>query len=99
MDLVRLAQGAARRCERYGVFTSWWCLAFSARSSESRARRRCPTMCCGSTPSISRLEDCGLLGLDAGAPIIPLGVVLYSHLKLRLRLRAAGFAVTFHKLL
>ena len=38
----------------------------------------------------------GLLGLDAGAPIIPLGVVLYSHLKLRLRLRAAGFAVTAH---
>jgi pimeloyl-ACP methyl ester carboxylesterase len=37
-----------------------------------------------------------LLALDAGAPIIPLGVVLYSHLKLRLRLRAAGFAVTFH---
>jgi pimeloyl-ACP methyl ester carboxylesterase len=38
----------------------------------------------------------GLLGLDAGAPIIPLGVVLYSHLKLRLRLRAAGFAATLH---
>jgi pimeloyl-ACP methyl ester carboxylesterase len=38
----------------------------------------------------------GLLGLQAGAPIIPLGVVLYSHLKLRLRLRAAGFAVTMH---
>lgn len=38
----------------------------------------------------------GLLGLDAGAPIIPLGVVLYSHLKLWLRLRAAGFGVTFH---
>lgn len=37
-----------------------------------------------------------LLDLDAGAPIIPLGVVLYSHLKLRLRLRAAGFAVTMH---
>ena len=37
-----------------------------------------------------------LLGLDAGAPIVPLGVVLYSHLKLRLRLRTAGFAVTFH---
>jgi pimeloyl-ACP methyl ester carboxylesterase len=37
-----------------------------------------------------------LLGLDAGAPIIPLGVVLYSHLKLRLRLRAAGFGVTLH---
>ena len=38
----------------------------------------------------------GLLGLDAGAPIIALGVVLYSHLKLRLRLRAAGFGVTLH---
>lgn len=38
----------------------------------------------------------GLLGLDAAAPIIPLGVVLYSHLKLRLRLRAARFAVTSH---
>lgn len=37
-----------------------------------------------------------LLALDAGAPIAPLGVVLYSHLKLRLRLRAAGFAVTLH---
>lgn len=37
-----------------------------------------------------------LLGLDAGAPIVPLGVVLYAHLKLRLRLRAAGFAVTMH---
>lgn len=37
-----------------------------------------------------------LLGLDAGAPIVPLGVVLYSHLKLRLRLRAAGFAVSMH---
>ena len=37
-----------------------------------------------------------LLGLDAGAPIIPLGVVLYSHLKLRLRLRTAGFRVTLH---
>ena len=37
-----------------------------------------------------------LLGLDAGAPVIPLGVVLYAHLRLRLRLRAAGFAVTMH---
>jgi Lecithin:cholesterol acyltransferase len=37
-----------------------------------------------------------LLGLDAGAPIIPLGGVHYSYLKLRLRLRVAGFAVTVH---
>ncbi|MGH8169918.1 MAG: lipase family alpha/beta hydrolase [Steroidobacteraceae bacterium] len=37
-----------------------------------------------------------VLGLDSGTPIVPLGVVLYSHLKLRLHLRAAGFAVTLH---
>lgn len=37
-----------------------------------------------------------LLSLDAGAPIIPLGGVHYSYLKLRLRLRVAGFAVTVH---
>jgi pimeloyl-ACP methyl ester carboxylesterase len=35
-----------------------------------------------------------LLGLETPRPIIPLGVVLYSYLKLKLRLRAAGFAVT-----
>ncbi len=37
-----------------------------------------------------------LLDPEAGAPIVPLGVVLYSHLKLKLRLRAAGFHVTLH---
>ncbi|EQD32855.1 PGAP1-like protein, partial [mine drainage metagenome] len=31
-----------------------------------------------------------------GAPIVPLGAVLYSHLKLKLRLRAAGFAATLY---
>ena len=35
-----------------------------------------------------------LLDLDAAAPIVPLGVVLYSHLSLKLRLRAAGFSAT-----
>ncbi len=39
-----------------------------------------------------------LLWLDPaqGVPIVPLGAVLYSHLKLKLRLRAAGFAVTLY---
>lgn len=39
-----------------------------------------------------------LLWLDPaqGAPIVPLGAVLYSYLKLKLRLRAAGFAVTLY---
>ncbi len=37
-----------------------------------------------------------LLDPHAGAPIEPLGAVLYSHLKLKLRLRAAGFPVTLY---
>ena len=37
-----------------------------------------------------------LLDPRARAPIVPLGTVLYSHLKLKLRLRAAGFRVTLH---
>lgn len=32
------------------------------------------------------------LHLASGAPIVPLGVVLYSHLRLKLSLRAGGFA-------
>jgi pimeloyl-ACP methyl ester carboxylesterase len=32
------------------------------------------------------------LQLSAGAPIVPLGVVLYSYLRLKLNLRAAGFS-------
>jgi pimeloyl-ACP methyl ester carboxylesterase len=36
------------------------------------------------------------LQLPARASIVSLGVVLYSYLKLKLHLRAAGFAVSFH---
>ena len=43
--------------------------------------------------SVGRLAS---LRLPAAAPIVPLGVVLYSYLKLKLHLRAAGFAVSFH---
>lgn len=37
-----------------------------------------------------------LLDPAIGAPIVSLGAVLYSHLKLKLRLRAAGFGVTLY---
>lgn len=37
-----------------------------------------------------------LLNPDCAAPIVPLGAVLYSHLRLKLYLRARGFAVTLH---
>lgn len=37
-----------------------------------------------------------LLRVGAGAPIVPLGPVLYSHLRLKLALRAHGFAAEFH---
>jgi len=43
--------------------------------------------------SVGRLAS---LRLPGAAPIVPLGVVLYSYLKLKLHLRAAGFAVSFH---
>lgn len=36
------------------------------------------------------------LRLPGTARIVPLGVVIYSYLKLKLHLRAAGFAVSFH---
>src|SRR5581483_11521141 len=43
--------------------------------------------------SIGRLAS---LRLPAAARIVSLGVVLYSYLRLKLQLRAAGFAVSFH---
>ena len=36
------------------------------------------------------------LRLPAPAPVVPLGVVLFSYLRLKLYLRARGFAVDFH---
>ncbi|MGH8132360.1 MAG: lipase family alpha/beta hydrolase [Steroidobacteraceae bacterium] len=36
------------------------------------------------------------LRLPAAAPIVPLGAVLYSYLRLKLHLRAHGFAAEFH---
>jgi pimeloyl-ACP methyl ester carboxylesterase len=36
------------------------------------------------------------LRMAAAAPIVPLGVVLFSYLRLKLQLRARGFAVEFH---
>jgi pimeloyl-ACP methyl ester carboxylesterase len=36
------------------------------------------------------------LRLPAGAPIIPLGIVLFSYLRLKLHLRAAGFVTVCH---
>ena len=36
------------------------------------------------------------LRLPGAAPVVSLGVVVYSYLKLKLRLRAAGFAVSCH---
>lgn len=37
-----------------------------------------------------------LLNPDSGAPVVPLGAVLYSHLALKMYLRARGFAVTLY---
>ena len=37
-----------------------------------------------------------LLEVGAGAPVVPLGTVLYSHLRLKLALRARGFAAALY---
>jgi hypothetical protein len=37
-----------------------------------------------------------VLTVGGGAPVVPLGTVLYSHLRLKLALRAHGFAAEFH---
>jgi len=37
-----------------------------------------------------------LLRVGGGAPVVPLGAVLYSHLRLKLALRARGLAAEFH---
>jgi pimeloyl-ACP methyl ester carboxylesterase len=37
-----------------------------------------------------------VLRVGAGTPVVPLGVVLYSHLRLKLALRARGFAAEFY---
>jgi hypothetical protein len=37
-----------------------------------------------------------LLEVGAGAPVVPLGTVLYSHLRLKLALRARGFAAELY---
>ena len=96
LDLVRLA----RRAERAGVKDSdphVMVVPGILGSQLGIARRRpLPNDVLWLDPIDIQVGRLRLLGLDAGAPIIPLGVVLYSHLKLRLRLRAAGFGVTLH---
>ena len=95
-DLVRLA----RKAQRVGVndaFPHVVVVPGILGSQLGLARSRpLPNDVLWLDPIDIQVGRLGLLGLDAGAPIVPLGVVLYSHLKLRLRLRAAGFGVTFH---
>jgi hypothetical protein len=47
-------------------------------------------------PMDIQLGRLAALRLPAGAPIVPLGVVVFSYLRLKLYLQAAGFAVEFH---
>lgn len=96
LDLVRLA----RKAERVGIKEAQphvMIVPGILGSQLGLARARpLPNDVLWLDPIDIQVGRLGLLGLDSGAPIIPLGVVLYSHLKLRLRLRAAGFAVTLH---
>ena len=96
LDLVRLA----RKAQRVGVNDQYphvLVVPGILGSQLGLARRRpLPDDVLWLDPIDIQVGRLALLGLDAGAPIVPLGVVLYSHLKLCLRLRAAGFGVTAH---
>jgi hypothetical protein len=96
LDLARLA----RQAQRVGVNDQYphvLIVPGILGSQLGLARRRpLPDDVLWLDPIDIQVGRLALLGLDAGAPIIPLGVVLYSHLKLRLHLRAAGFGVTVH---
>jgi len=96
LDLARLA----RKAQRVGVNDQYphvLVVPGILGSQLGLARRRpLPDDVLWLDPIDIQVGRLALLGLDAGAPIVPLGVVLYSHLKLRLRLRAAGFGVTAH---
>ena len=95
-DLARLARKAARAGVN-GQYPHVLVVPGILGSQLGLARRRpLPDDVLWLDPIDIQVGRLGLLGLDAGAPIVPLGVVLYSHLKLRLRLRAAGFDVTAH---
>jgi len=95
-DLARLARKAAR-VELKESFPHVIVVPGILGSQLGLARRRpLPNDVLWLDPIDIQVGRLRLLGLDAGAPIIALGVVLYSYLKLRLRLRAAGFGVTLH---
>ena len=95
-DLARLARQAARVGIREDLPHVVVLPGILGSQLGLRRRRPLPDDVLWLDPIDIQIGRLALLGLDSGAPIVPLGVVLYSHLKLRLRLRAVGFAVTMH---
>lgn len=95
-DLVRLARKAARVGVNDGHPHVMVVPGILGSQLGIARRRPLPNDVLWLDPIDIQVGRLRLLGVDSGAAIIPLGVVLYSHLKLRLRLRAAGFAVTMH---
>src|SRR6185437_399234 len=96
LDLVRLA-GKAERAAVREAYPHVFVIPGILGSQLGIARRPpLPNDVLWLDPIDIQVGRLKMLGLDSGTPIVPLGVVLYSHLKLRLRLRAAGFAVTLH---
>jgi hypothetical protein len=61
-----------------------------------RRRRPLPNDIVWLDPMDIQLGRLGVLRLPDGAPIVPLGAVLFSYLRLKLSLRAAGFAAELH---
>ena len=95
-ELVRLArQGARRPLDRHApcVFVV---PGIMGSQLGTRRQRPLPDDILWLDPIDIEVGKLTQLRLSERAPIVPLGVVLYSYLRLKLHLRASGFASVFH---
>ena len=72
------------------------CRASWVRNWARRGARRCQTTSSGSIPWTSARASFPLCACPRQAEIIPLGIVLYTYLRLKLHLRIAGFSPVCH---
>lgn len=95
-DLVKLARRAAQAAEIDPGLTVYIVPGIMGSQLGLMRRPPLPNDILWLDPIDIQVGRLSTLRLPGPAPIVPLGVVLYSYLKLKLHLRAAGFAVRFH---
>ena len=95
-ELVRLAQQGARRPLEKDVPCVFVVPGIMGSQLGTRRQRPLPDDILWLDPIDIEVGKLAQLRLSERAPIVPLGVVLYSYLRLKLHLRASGFATVFH---